>query len=77
MSHRKAFGRLLRDFDTILQDLATSRCEIDMGRMLVQRAARKIDDEGSRAARKELAMCKVGFACCSAFVCYSTSSLVS
>lgn len=35
VSERKAFGKHLVDFDTILQDIAKSRNEIDMGRMLV------------------------------------------
>ena len=58
VSEREAFGKKLAAFDTILQDIAKSRNEISMARMLVQNAARRVDMEGSKAARKELSMCK-------------------
>lgn len=57
-SNRVAFGKKLAEFDNILQDIAKSRNEITMATMLVEAAARKIDDAGSKAARKELSMCK-------------------
>ena len=58
VSERKAFGKLLVNFDTILQDIAKSRNEIDMARMLVAKAADIMDTSGNKAARKELSMCK-------------------
>eukprot|EP00603_Paraphysomonas_imperforata_P003180 CAMPEP_0114419716 /NCGR_PEP_ID=MMETSP0103-20121206/4179_1 /TAXON_ID=37642 ORGANISM="Paraphysomonas imperforata, Strain PA2" /NCGR_SAMPLE_ID=MMETSP0103 /ASSEMBLY_ACC=CAM_ASM_000201 /LENGTH=458 /DNA_ID=CAMNT_0001588161 /DNA_START=54 /DNA_END=1430 /DNA_ORIENTATION=+ len=58
VTERKAFGKYLVDFDSILQDIAKSRNEIDMGRMLVTKAADIMDTSGSKVARKELSMCK-------------------
>ena len=58
VSERKAFGKNLVEFDTILQDIAKSRNEIDMARMLVNNAAHIMDTSGSKKARKELSMCK-------------------
>lgn len=55
---RTAFGKKLAEFDTILVDIARSRAEIDQARMLVQRAAARIDKDGSKAARQELSMAK-------------------
>ena len=57
-TERHAFGKQLAEFDTILQDIAKSRNEISMARMLVQHAASIMDAKGSKAARKELSMCK-------------------
>ena len=58
VSERKVFGKHLVEFDTILQDIAKSRNEIDMARMLVSNAAHIMDTSGSKLARKELSMCK-------------------
>lgn len=57
-SRREAFGKKLSQFDSIVQDIAKSRNEITMCTMLVEAAAHKIDTSGSKAARKELSMCK-------------------
>mmetsp|Transcript_46283 Transcript_46283/g.86716 ORF Transcript_46283/g.86716 Transcript_46283/m.86716 type:complete len:452 (+) Transcript_46283:51-1406(+) len=57
-SRREAFGKKLSEFDSIVQDIAKSRNEITMCTMLVENAAHKIDTSGSKAARKELSMCK-------------------
>jgi len=58
VENRTAFGKKLAEFDTILADIARSRADIDQARMLVQRAAARIDREGSKAARQELSMVK-------------------
>jgi len=56
---RVAFGRPLAERDTIRADIADSRCEIDQTRLLTLNAAWKMDQEGNKAARKEIAMIKV------------------
>jgi len=56
---RVAFGRPLAERDTIRADIADSRCEIDQARLLTLNAAWKMDQEGNKAARKEIAMIKV------------------
>ncbi|MDP6342377.1 MAG: acyl-CoA dehydrogenase family protein [Alphaproteobacteria bacterium] len=56
---RVAFGRPLAERDTIRADIANSRCEIDQARLLTLNAAWKMDREGNKAARKEIAMIKV------------------
>eukprot|EP00036_Acanthoecidae_sp_10tr_P015075 CAMPEP_0206293582 /NCGR_PEP_ID=MMETSP0106_2-20121207/4212_1 /ASSEMBLY_ACC=CAM_ASM_000206 /TAXON_ID=81532 /ORGANISM="Acanthoeca-like sp., Strain 10tr" /LENGTH=448 /DNA_ID=CAMNT_0053724183 /DNA_START=171 /DNA_END=1514 /DNA_ORIENTATION=- len=48
---RKAFGKPLAKFDTILQDVAKSRAEIEMCRLLVYRAAEMMDVHGNRDGR--------------------------
>lgn len=59
VTQRKAFGKLLAQQGTILQDIADSRIEIDAARLLVLRAAQKIDLYGSQGARVEIGMIKV------------------
>lgn len=58
VTERRAFGKYLVEFDTILQDIAKSRNEIDMARMLVSSTAGIMDTTGAKSARKELSMCK-------------------
>mmetsp|Transcript_10351 Transcript_10351/g.18252 ORF Transcript_10351/g.18252 Transcript_10351/m.18252 type:complete len:338 (+) Transcript_10351:3-1016(+) len=55
---RTAFGKKLIEFDNIIQDIARSRSDIDMGRMLVRHTAMLLDQGGSKFCRKELSMCK-------------------
>jgi acyl-CoA dehydrogenase len=54
-----AFGKALAERDTVRADIANSRCEIDQARLLVLNAAWKMDKEGNKGARKEIAMIKV------------------
>ena len=48
---REAFGKKLSQFDTILQDIARSRVEIETCRLLVCRAAEMMDIYGNKDGR--------------------------
>lgn len=56
---RTAFGKRLAQQGSILQDIAMSRIEIDQARLLTLKAAYKMDREGNKAARADIAMIKV------------------
>ena len=56
---RTAFGELLAKKGSIKADVARSRCEIDMARLLTLEAARQMDEGGNKAAKKQIAMIKV------------------
>ena len=60
VGEREAFGKKLARFDTILQDIAKSRCDIETCRMLVHRAAERMDEAGNKdpRTRQLLAMVK-------------------
>merc|ERR1712166_23983 len=47
VQERKAFGKQLSKFDTIMQDIAKSRCEIENCRFLVCHAAEMMDVRGN------------------------------
>ena len=51
---RRAFGRALGDFANVQDWIAHSRVEIDQARLLVLRAAWRIDTQGTAAARGKL-----------------------
>ena len=55
---RIAFGRPLSEFGSLRRDIAESRIDIDSARLLVLATAEKMDHEGNRAARREIAMIK-------------------
>ncbi|MDQ0970564.1 acyl-CoA dehydrogenase [Neobacillus niacini] len=56
---REAFSSKLIDKETIREQFAESRIDIEQARLLTLHAANKIDQEGVKAARKEIAMIKV------------------
>jgi acyl-CoA dehydrogenase len=56
---RETFGKPLADQGVIRQWIAQSRIAIDQARLLTQWAAYKMDTEGNKAARREIAMIKV------------------
>jgi len=56
---RRAFGKLLAEQGTIIQDVALSRIEIDQARLLVLNAAILMDKMGNKKARKAIAMIKI------------------
>ncbi|MGE3465965.1 MAG: acyl-CoA dehydrogenase family protein [Pyrinomonadaceae bacterium] len=55
---RTAFGTTLSEQGVIRQWIAEARCAIDQARLLVFNAAWKMDSEGNKLARKEIAMIK-------------------
>jgi len=56
---RRAFGRALSDYANVQDWIAHSRVEIDQARLLVLRAAWRMDTQGNQAARIDVAAIKV------------------
>ena len=56
---RKTFGKYLSDQGVIREWIAKSRLEIEQARLLTLKAAWKIDQVGSKEARKEISLIKV------------------
>jgi len=56
---RRAFGRALSDFANVQDWIAHSRVEIDQARLLVLRAAWRMDTYGNQAARIDVAAIKL------------------
>ena len=56
---REAFGRKIKDFSSIRQDIALSASEIEQARLLTLACADKIDKFGAAGAKNLIAMIKV------------------
>ncbi len=59
VNERQTFGKKLKDYSSIRQDIAKSACEIDQARLLTLSTAYKIDRFGSKAAMKQISMIKI------------------
>ncbi len=58
-AERIAFGRAIKDFSSVRQDIANSRCEIEQARLLTLSAADKMDRFGNKEAKDLIAMIKI------------------
>jgi len=58
-SEREAFGRLIKDFSSVRQEIARTRCDIEQARLLTLSAADKIDQHGIKGAKDLIAMIKI------------------
>lgn len=56
---RETFGRKLADHQSVLEDIAKSFSEIEQGRLLTLKTARKIDEVGAKDARDLIAASKI------------------
>ena len=59
VAEREAFGRKLKDFSSIRQDIAKSACDIEQARLLTLAAADKIDRFGTKGAKHLISMIKI------------------
>jgi acyl-CoA dehydrogenase len=59
VSEREAFGKKLKDFSSIRQDIAKSASEIEQARLLTFSAADHIDKYGVKGAKDLIAMIKI------------------
>ena len=59
VSQRETFGKKLKDYSSIRQDIAKSLCEIEQARLLTLATADKIDRFGSKSATKLISMIKI------------------
>ncbi len=58
-SERVAFGRPIKDFSSVRQEVAQSLCEIQQARLLTLEAADRMDKYGNKGARDWIAMIKI------------------
>ena len=59
VTQRSTFGKVFKDYSSIRQDIALSRCEIEQARLLTLSAADKIDRFGIKEAKELIAMIKI------------------
>lgn len=58
-NERVAFGRKTKDFSSVRQSIAQSRCDVEQARLLTLSAADKIDKFGIKGAKDLIAMIKI------------------
>ena len=56
---RRTFGRTIIDYDTVQRSIAQSRVDIEIARVMVQRTAWLIDQQGHRGSWRDVSICKV------------------
>ncbi len=59
VDERETFGKKLKDYSSIRQDIAKSACEIEQARLLTLAAADKIDQHGAKIGANLIAMIKI------------------
>ena len=59
VNEREAFGKKLKDYSSIRQDIAKSASEIEQARLLTFSAAENIDKNGIKGAKELIAMIKI------------------
>jgi acyl-CoA dehydrogenase len=59
---RSTFGRVVNEYDSVQHAIANSRIELEQARLMVQKTAWLLDQEGFRGARREISMIKVAVA---------------
>ena len=59
---RVTFGRAIGEYANVQDAIAESRLEIEQARLIVQRTAWRLDNEGNREARKDISLIKVAVA---------------
>ena len=59
VDQRETFGKKLKDYSSIRQDIAKSACEIEQARLLTLAAADKIDRFGTKIGANLIAMIKI------------------
>ncbi len=58
-TQREAFGRALKDFSSVRQEIAKSVCDIQQARLLTLEAADKMDKYGTKGAQELISMIKI------------------
>ena len=56
---RRTFGRAVIDYDSVQQSIAESRVEIEQARLMVQRTAWLIDQQGHRGSWRDVSISKI------------------
>lgn len=59
---RSTFGRHISEYDSVQHEIALSRIELEQARLMVQKTAWLLDQQGFHSARREVSMIKVGVA---------------
>ena len=59
VTHRIAFGLPLAEQGSIKEDIANARVEINQVRLLCLDTAYKMDKQGNKNTKKEIALCKI------------------